>query len=209
MLKVLHRFIGTGIPVYGMNRGTIGFLMNHYMENDLIDRLEKAVVFNLYPLEMKVKTVNNDVKTFLAVNEVSLLRETNQAAKIKIIINHKTRLDTLVCDGVLISTPAGSTAYNFAANGPIVPLTSNLLPLTPISPFRPRRWRGALLSNTDHIHFEIQNAKKRPVSAVADFHEVRDVSEVSVRELRDLALPLLFDPESNFEDRILKEQFMP
>jgi len=209
MLKVLHRFIGSGVPVYGMNRGSIGFLMNNYSEETLLERLEMAVVFNLYPLEMKVTTINNEEKTFLAINEVSLLRETNQAAQIKIVINNKTRLDTLVCDGILISTAAGSTAYNFAANGPIVPLTANLLPLTPISPFRPRRWRGALLSNTDEVRFEIHNAGKRPVSAVADFHEVRDVKAVSIKERKDLALPLLFDPESNFEDRILKEQFMP
>jgi NAD+ kinase len=209
MLKVLHRFIGTGIPVYGMNRGSIGFLMNSYSEDNLYERLESAVVCNLYPLEMKVTTTDNEIKSFLAINEVSLLRQTNQAAKIRITINQLTRLETLVCDGILVSTPAGSTAYNFAANGPIVPITSNILPLTPISAFRPRRWRGALLSNKDKIRFDILNPSKRPVSAVADFHEVREVASVEVRQVQEKAIPLLFDSENNIEERVLKEQFMP
>ncbi len=209
MLKVLHRFLEKNIPIYGMNRGSVGFLMNPYNEEDLIDRIENAASFTLHPLEMKVTTGSGEKHKALAINEVSLLRETNQAAKIKIIIDGEERLDSLVCDGILVSTPAGSTAYNYAANGPIVPLNSNILPLTPISPFRPRRWRGALLSNHNKIHFEIMTPEKRPVSAVADFTEFRDVHSVEVQERKDIKLNLLFDKKNSIAERIIKEQFLP
>lgn len=209
MLKVLHRYIGHNIPIYGMNHGSIGFLLNSYSPDNLMDRLGNAVEFKLYPLEMRAESLDGGVKIELAINEVSLLRETNQAAKIKILIDGETRLDCLVCDGVLVSTPAGSTAYNLAANGPIIPLDSNILPMTPICPFRPRRWRGALLSQDNHVRFEIISPEKRPVSAAADFKEVRDVRWVNVRQRKDVYLPLLFDPENNIAERVMKEQFMP
>ena len=209
MLKVLHRYLGRNIPIYGMNRGSVGFLLNIYNPDNLMERLDKATEFTLYPLEMKVETIDGQMSTELAVNEVSMLRETNQAAKIKISIDGEDRIESLVCDGVLVSTPAGSTAYNFAANGPIIPLGSNILAVTPISPFRPRRWRGALLSHKNTIRFDITDPLKRPVSAVADFTEVRGVLSVEVRERMDITLRLLFDEESNIQERIIKEQFMP
>ena len=209
MLKVLHRFLEKNIPIYGMNRGSVGFLMNPYNEDNLLERLGNAVSVTLHPLEMKVVTSTGEKHTALAINEVSLLRETNQAAKIRISVDDQERLDCLVCDGILVSTPAGSTAYNFAANGPIVPLDSNILPLTPISPFRPRRWRGALLSNNNKINFEIINPEKRPVSAVADFTEFRDVRSVKVQERKDINLKLLFDKKDSIAERIIQEQFLP
>jgi NAD+ kinase len=209
MLKVLHRFLEKNIPIYGMNRGSVGFLMNPYNEDNLLERLANAVSVTLHPLEMKVVTSTGEKHTALAINEVSLLRETNQAAKIRISVDEQERLDCLVCDGILVSTPAGSTAYNFAANGPIVPLDSNILPLTPISPFRPRRWRGALLSNNNKINFEIINPEKRPVSAVADFTEFRDVRSVKVQERKDINLKLLFDKKDSIAERIIQEQFLP
>jgi len=209
MLKVLHRYMDSGIPIYGMNRGSVGFLLNVYNPDNLIERLDRATEFELHPLEMKVETIDGQLSTELAVNEVSMLRETNQTAKIKISIDGEERIAALVCDGVLVSTPAGSTAYNFAANGPIIPLGSNILAVTPISPFRPRRWRGALLSHKNTIRFDILDPLKRPVSAVADFNEVRDVLSVEVRERIDISLRLLFDEESNIQERIIKEQFMP
>lgn len=209
MLKVLHRYIHKKIPIYGMNRGSIGFLLNEYNPDNLIERLTNATAYKLYPVEMKVETIDGDIRTELAVNEISLLRETNQAARIRILIDDKERIPVLVCDGILVSTPAGSTAYNFAANGPIVPLNANVLAMTPISPFRPRRWRGALLSHKNKVRFEIIDPLKRPVSAVADFHEVRDVTSVEICERTDLELNLLFDQDNNIEERIIKEQFMP
>lgn len=209
MLKVMHRYIESETAIYGMNRGSVGFLMNSYSEDNLIDRIDNAISTHLFPLEMKVTLNNGEMHEALAINEVSLLRETNQAAKIKIIIDDKERLESLVCDGILLSTPAGSTAYNFAAHGPIVPLNSNILPLTPISPFRPRRWRGALLSHTNKVRFEILNSEKRPVSAVADFTEFRDVKIVEVMERRDIHLKVLFDQQESIVERIIKEQFLP
>ncbi len=209
MLKVLHRYIGRSIPIYGMNRGSVGFLLNTYKPDSLIERLENSVQFQLHPLEMKVKTLDGQLTSELAINEVSMLRQTNQAAKIRISVDGEERISSLVCDGVLVSTPAGSTAYNFAANGPIIPLGSNVLSITPISPFRPRRWRGALLSHDNKVLFEVIDPLKRPVSAVADFNEVRDVISVQVYERKDIVLKLLFDKENNIQDRIIKEQFMP
>ncbi len=209
MLETLHKHIGSGTPVYGMNRGSVGFLMNGYEARGLRERLESAVAVLLHPLHMEAVTADGDSETALAINEVSLLRETGQAAKIRIRVDGVTRIEELICDGVLVSTPAGSTAYNLSAHGPIIPLGAELLALTPISAFRPRRWRGALLPSRAIVSFEILDAEKRPVSAVADFTEVRDVTKVTVREDREQTLILLFDAEHNLEERILREQFLP
>lgn len=209
MLKVLHRYMERDIPIFGLNRGSVGFLLNEFSSEDLLERISKAVPYKIHPLEMHVETVAGEKRCALAVNEVSLLRQTNQAARLRIDIDGQSRIETLVCDGILVSTPAGSTAYNFAANGPIIPMGSNILALTPISPFRPRRWRGALLSHRNMITFTVLDPKKRPVSAVADFHEVRDIAKVEIHERRDISLTLLFDKESNIQDRIIMEQFIP
>lgn len=206
MLKTMHRYMHTNTKIYGMNRGSIGFLMNEYSPEDLLKRIQKAVVTKLYPLEMKVKN-SEGIHHAIAINEVSLLRQTNQAAKIKISINDIVQLDNLVADGIIIATPAGSSAYNFAAYGPIIPLDANLLALTPICPFRPRRWRGALISHNSKVRFDIIDPEKRPVSAVADSTEFRNIISVEVVEKRDIALRVLFDKENMFEDRVLKEQF--
>ncbi len=209
MLETLHRFIDRQVPIYGMNRGSVGFLMNAFREHGLIDRLRKAQPVVLHPLRMKARLTNGERIQALAINEVSLLRETRQAAKVRIRIDGKERLEELICDGVLVSSPAGSTAYNLSAHGPIVPLGAGILALTPISAFRPRRWRGALLPHTAKVTFEVLEADKRPVSAVADYTEARDVSEVEVCEDRSIDLTLLFDPEHNLEERIIAEQFQP
>lgn len=209
MLHTLHAYMESNIPIYGMNCGSVGFLMNRYGEEDLLNFLEKAKALILHPLKMQAETINGAHYSALAINEVSLLRETNQAAHIRINLDGNVQLKKMVCDGVLVSTPAGSTAYNLSANGPIIPLGAGVLALTPISPFRPRRWRGALLPHTADVCFEIINPNKRPVSAVADFHEVRDVRRVFVKEARDVSLKLLFDPGHSLEDRILREQFDP
>lgn len=208
MLKVLHRYMDAGIPIYGMNRGSVGFLLNPYEPRNLLEMLEKSVEFRLHPLEMVARTVEGQVVHELAVNEVSLLRQTNQAAKIKVFVDDEERISSLVADGILVCTPAGSTAYNFAANGPIIPLRSNVLAMTPISPFRPRRWRGALLSHNNTVCFDILEPTKRPVSAVADFNETRDVVRVAVYERSDITMRLLFDEKNNIEERIIKEQFI-
>jgi NAD+ kinase len=209
MLETLHRFIERGKPIFGMNRGTVGFLMNQYQEEELPARLAAAQRVELHPLAMTARTLAGETVKARAINEVSLLRETRQAAKISVRVDGITRLPLLICDGILISTPAGSTAYNLSAHGPILPLGSAVLALTPISAFRPRRWRGALLSHSAEVAFEILESGKRPVSAVADYTEVRDVVEVRVREDRGVTLKLLFDPEHNLEERILSEQFQP
>ena len=209
MLETLHRFIGRGTPVYGMNLGSVGFLMNEYAEDALRERLERATPVHLHPLLMKARTVRGEESEGLAINEVSLLRETRQSAKIRIRVDGVVRLDELVCDGILVATPAGSTAYNLSAHGPIIPIGAGLLALTPISAFRPRRWRGALLPDSARIGFTILEPEKRPVSAVADYTEVRDVAEVNVSQVQDMTLTLLFDPEHNLEERIVKEQFLP
>ena len=209
MLETLHNNIDSGIPVYGMNRGSVGFLMNIYEQKGLRDRLESAVAVSLHPLHMDAVTTNGTAHEALAINEVSLLRETGQAAKIRIKVDGVIRIDELICDGVLVSTPAGSTAYNLSAHGPIIPVGTELLALTPISAFRPRRWRGALLPDRAEVSFEILDANKRPVSAVADFTEVRDVTQVTVKEAKDHTLTLLFDAEHNLEERIIREQFLP
>jgi len=209
MLETLHSNFDRGTPVFGMNRGSVGFLMNQYDSSGLKDRLESAAAVLLRPLQMEADTASGDTRTALAINEVSLLRETGQAAKIRIKVDNVTRIDELICDGVLVSTAAGSTAYNLSAHGPIIPLGAELLALTPISAFRPRRWRGALLPARAEVSFEILEALKRPVSAVADFTEVRDVTRVTVRESQGKTLTLLFDAEHNLEERILSEQFLP
>ena len=209
MLETLHRLLGTlaTTPVYGMNCGSVGFLMNTYAEDDLPGRLGRAQAAVLHPLRMHAVTETGAVEEALALNEVSLLRQLRQAAKIRITIDGRVRLTELVCDGVLVSTPAGSTAYNLSAHGPIVPLSANLLPLTPISAFRPRRWRGALLPSTVDVLFEVLEREKRPVAAVADFTEVRNVASVAVTEDRSVVTTVLFDPDQGLSERIIAEQF--
>ncbi|BBK37650.1 NAD kinase [Allostella sp. ATCC 35155] len=209
LLETLHRCMGRRVPIFGMNRGTVGFLLNPYSTRNLVERVTEADAVTLHPLHMIATTLGGERREGRAINEVSLLRETRQSAKIRIRIDGIVRLEELVCDGVLVATPAGSTAYNLSAHGPIIPLGSEVLALTPISAFRPRRWRGALLPHGAHVHFEIMEPEKRPVSAVADFTEVRDVAAVEVREDRATAMTLLFDREMNLAERILKEQFQP
>ena len=207
MLETLHRFLDRNVAVYGMNCGSVGFLMNEFSDIGLPARLGRAQAAALHPLHMTATTRDGRQHEALALNEVSLLRQLRQAAKIRIMIDGQVRLTELVCDGVLLATPAGSTAYNLSAHGPIVPLSANLLPLTPISAFRPRRWRGALLPSTAQVLFEVLEADKRPVAAVADFTEVRDVVAVSVREDRSRAAMILFDPGQGLSERIIVEQF--
>ncbi len=209
VLQTLRRYIDRKVPVFGMNRGSIGFLMNDYQTNDLPARLANAQPVTLYPLHMTAKTADGSVKESLAINEVSLLRQTYQAAKLEIQVDGVVRMNELICDGALVSTPAGSTAYNLSAHGPIIPLSADIMALTPISAFRPRRWRGALLPHTSKVRFRVHEPQKRPVSATADDTEIRDVVEVDVSEDRTASFQLLFDPETNLEERILKEQFAP
>jgi NAD+ kinase len=209
VLQTLRRYIERKIPVYGMNRGSIGFLMNDYQTDDLLKRLANAQPVTLYPLRMRAKTADGSTHESLAINEASLLRQTYQAAKLEIQVDGVVRLPELICDGALVSTPAGSTAYNLSAHGPIIPLSAEILALTPISAFRPRRWRGALLPHTAKVRFKVHDYEKRPVSATADDTEFRDVVEVDVAEDREASFQLLFDPEGSLEERILKEQFTP
>ena len=207
MLQTLHRVQQHGLPVYGMKTGHVGFLMNQFREIDLPARIEQAHASVLRPLEMLAITESGGSGGALAFNEVSLLRQTKQAAKICIRLNGAVRLPELVCDGALVATPAGSTAYNLSAHGPILPLDSAVLALTPISPFRPRRWRGAILRADTEVVFEIIDPYKRPVSATADSTEIRDVVEVRIRQSEERTVTLLFDPEHSLEERILAEQF--
>lgn len=208
MLRTLHRFLPAGLPVYGMKLGDVGFLMNRFREDHLHDRLNEANVVELNPLCMVAMTESGNESTALAINEVSLLRQLNQAAHIRILVNGSVKVEDLVCDGVLVSTAAGSSAYNLSAQGPILPLGTEALALTPISPFRPRRWRGAVLPASARVRFEILDNYKRPVSATADAHEIRNVISVDVYEERDIVLKLMFDPDHSLEQRILDEQFM-
>ncbi|KAF1710578.1 NAD kinase [Pseudoxanthomonas kalamensis DSM 18571] len=208
MLQTLHRYGGLGKPVFGMKLGTVGFLMNHHRSEDLLARIAAAEPAKLRPLEMRVTSRSGAVEQSLAYNEVSLLRQTHQAAHIRIDLNGQTRLDELVCDGVMVATPAGSTAYNYSAHGPILPLGSHTIALTPLAPFRPRRWRGAILKADTEVRFQVLDQDKRPVSVTADSHEVRDVLEVTIRESSERMVTLLFDPEHNLEERILSEQFV-
>jgi NAD+ kinase len=207
MLETIHQVLALNVPVYGMNRGSVGFLMNNYSEEDLPGRLSRAQAAELHPLRMHAVTASGAVEEALAFNEVSLLRQLRQASKIRISVDGRVRLEELSCDGVLISTPAGSSAYNLSAHGPIVPLSANLLPLTPISAFRPRRWRGALLPSTADVLFEVLEADKRPTAAVADFTEVRNVVSVAVSEDRSVTVTVLFDPDRGLSERIIAEQF--
>ncbi len=208
MLQTLHKFMHRSTPIYGMNCGTVGFLMNSYSPDNLEERIHEARASTLHPLSMYAQTIDGREKHALAINEVSLFRESRQAAKIRVTVDHVVRLNELICDGVLLSTPAGSTAYNFSIGGPIIPLSGNVLAMTPMGPFRPRRWKGALLPHTASTVFEVLEPEKRPVSAVADFTEIRDVVSVSIDEERAITLSLLFDPEHILEERIIKEQFV-
>ena len=207
MLHTLHATMDLPAPVYGMNRGTVGFLMNDYSEDDLHDRLEAAQCVAINPLRMEAEDENALITHALAINEVSLLRETRQAAKIRIALDGEVRMDELICDGVLVATPAGSTAYNLSAHGPILPIAAQMLALTPISAFRPRRWRGALLPKDAHVRFDVLERHKRPVSATADAVEVRDVARVDVRSASDIEMTLLYDPGHGLEERLIREQF--
>ena len=208
MLQTLHKHMHRNIPIYGMNLGSVGFLMNEFHEDRLIERLNAADIARLHPLRMRATLSNGTEHEALAINEVSLLRETYQVAKIRISIDDKIRMKELSCDGVLVSTPAGSTAYNLSAQGPIIPIDAALLALTPISAFRPRRWRGALLSHLAKVRFEILEPEKRPVSAVADHREFRDVIDVLVEEDTTIDLLMMFDEGHSLDERILTEQFL-
>jgi NAD+ kinase len=207
MLQTMHRHLNSRIPIYGMNRGSVGFLLNDYDENKLRERLEAAETTVIHPLRMTVHDMHGATHEALAFNEVSLFRQIYQAAKLRIAVDGKTRMDELICDGVLISTPAGSTAYNLSAHGPILPINAPLLAMTPISPFRPRRWRGALLPNDAKVVIEVLEPEKRPVSAVADHTEFRDVVRVEVVEESGIDILMMFDPGHTLAERILAEQF--
>ncbi|MCH4150494.1 MAG: NAD kinase [Sphingobium sp.] len=210
MLQVLHQMLESHVikPVFGMNLGTVGFLMNEWRLERLDQRLGAAKPFKVNPLRMHVTTVDGTDVSLPAINEVSLLRETRQTAKIEVSVNGRVVLPELVCDGVLVATPAGSTAYNLSAHGPILPLGSGLIALTPISPFRPRRWRGAILPESTRVRFRILDPQKRPVSAVGDQREVRDIACVEIAIDRATPLTLMFDPEHTLDDRIAAEQFI-
>jgi NAD+ kinase len=208
MLQTLHETVKRRLPIYGVNRGSVGFLMNEYRPEGLLERINKAEAADLHPLVMQAVDANGSRHKALAFNEVSLLRETRQAAKLRISVDGKVRMEELVCDGALLATPAGSTAYNLSAHGPILPIDAALLALTPISAFRPRRWRGALLPRKAHVKFEILEPDKRPVSAVADFTEVRSVLQAEIAEDRAISMTMLFDPGRSLEERIIAEQFM-
>ena len=207
MLHSLHEYLELDVPLYGMNRGTVGFLMNEFREDGLLERLQETREATLHPLRMTVTTVDGSVEEYLAFNEVSVLRLTHQSANIEIKINDVIRLPKLICDGVLISTPAGSTAYNLSARGPIIPLGANVLSLTPISPFRPRRWTGAMLPHDSVVELTNLDPKKRPLGGGADFQEVANAVSIRVSESRSMARRVLFDPDSSLEERILGEQF--
>jgi NAD+ kinase len=207
MLEVLHGNLAARRPIYGMNRGSVGFLMNDYREDELLARIEAAEEAVIHPLDMTAVDTLGRAHKALAINDVSLLRETRQTAKLRILIDGKPRLEELICDGVLVSTPAGSTAYNLSAHGPIIPIDAQVLAVTPISAFRPRRWRGALISHRAQVTFEILEGDKRPVSAVADNVEVRNVARVDITENRSISLSVLFDAGRSLEERLLAEQF--
>lgn len=207
MLQTLHGSQELDVPVYGMNRGTVGFLMNEYREEDLPERLMAAEEEVINPLEMKAECADGTLHEALAINEVSLLRAGPQAAKLRISVDGKVRMKELVCDGALLSTPAGSTAYNYSAHGPILPIGSDVLALTAMSAFRPRRWRGALLPKSAEVRFDVLDARKRPVMADADGRSVRDVIWVEIRSRPDIRHRILFDPGHGLEERLLREQF--
>lgn len=208
MLRSLHKYLHRGVPIFGMNRGSVGFLMNEYKETGLLRRLKRAEAMHIHPLRMVATDTQNKKHEALAFNEVSLLRYRRLAAKLRISVDGKVRLEEMICDGALVSTPAGSTAYNLSAHGPIIPMGADLLALTPISAYRPRLWRGALLPSEAKVTFEVIDPKQRTVNAVADDLAVRNVKRVEVIEDRSIAPVLLFDPEHNMEERILREQFV-
>jgi NAD+ kinase len=207
MLQALHKFMSSGLPIYGMNRGSVGFLMNDFSDKKLLERLHEAELTSIRPLKMTA--IGHDGKTHqgLAFNEVSFLRQRSQAAKLHITIDGKSRLDELICDGLLVSTPVGSTAYNLSAHGPILPIGSSLLALTPISAFRPRRWRGAILPHNAKVKITVLESEKRPVAAVADHIEVRNVATVEIAEDKKRSVKLMFDPGHSLAERVLNEQF--
>ncbi|MCW5713945.1 MAG: NAD kinase [Bauldia sp.] len=207
MLQTLHRFMSTGRPIYGMNCGTIGFLMNEYSDERLPERLAAAKPTTIHPLEMTTRDVDGAAQQAHAFNEVSLIRQSYQAARLRILIDGKPRLEELICDGVLVATPTGSTAYNLSAHGPILPIDAPLLALTPISPFRPRSFRGALLPDRAEVRIEILDYEKRPVNAVADHTEIKSVVSVGIRQDRGKRSIILFDPDHSWDERILAEQF--
>jgi NAD+ kinase len=207
MLQTLHRYMRSGTPIYGMHRGTVGFLMNEFSQRSLIERLEAAKLTVINPLLMRATDVHGNVHIHHAINEVSLFRQAHQAARLRIMVDERERMAELVADGVLVATPAGSTAYNLSAQGPILPINAALLALTPISAFRPRRWRGALLPNTAFVVIEVLEGEKRPVAAVADHDEARDVRRVEILTDRTISIRMLFDPGHSLEERILSEQF--
>ena len=207
MLQTLHAFVSKGIPIYGMNFGSVGFLMNEFSDANLPERLAAAEPARIYPLRMTAYSPAG-TQSATAFNEVSLFRQTRQTAKLRVVLDGKTRLEELVCDGILVATPAGSTAYNLSAHGPILPIDAALLAMTPLSPFRPRRWRGALLPHNAKVRFDILEPVKRPVSAVADDYEVRDVTAVDIAEDRSVSVTMLFDAGHSLRERILAEQFL-
>ena len=207
MLQTLHKFMKSGKPFYGMHRGTVGFLMNEFHPEGLRERLAAAQVATIHPLLMRAKDTAGRTHEYYAINEVSVFRQSYPAARLKILIDGKERLAELAADGALVSTPAGSTAYNLSAQGPIIPIDAPLLALTPISPFRPRRWRGALLPSSARVTFEVLEAGKRPAAAVADHDEVRDVQTVEISMERSISMQMLFDPGHSLDERILREQF--
>jgi len=207
MLESLHKFVASAVPIYGMNFGSVGFMMNDYREDALLERLAAAEPARIHPLRMTAYS-KAGAESAIAFNEVSLLRQTRQTAKIRIVIDGKVRLEELAADGILVATPAGSTAYNLSAHGPILPINAPLLAMTPMSPFRPRRWRGALLPHNTKIRFDILTPARRPVSAVADDYEVRDVERVEIEEDRDITVTMLFDAGHSLAERVLAEQFV-
>lgn len=207
MLQTQHEYMNSGLPIYGMNKGTVGFLMNEYKPDNLRQRVSRALKSKIRPLAMMATDMDGNTHKAIAINEVSLLRQSYQAASLSITTDGKERLEALVCDGVLVATPAGSTAYNLSAHGPILPLGAPLLALTPVSPFRPRRWRGALLPNTVEVIIKVNDPEKRPVNAVADHTEIKSVKEVCIKLDMENSGLILFDPDHSWDDRILAEQF--
>lgn len=207
MLQALHEYEDYAAPLYGMNLGTLGFLLNEHKKDGLFERIQNAKRFNIHPLHMTATDKDGKKHKQVAFNEVSLLRETHNSAKIRISVNDVVRIEELVCDGVMVSTPVGSTAYNSSAGGHILPMDANVLNLTPISAFRPRRWPGAVLRNNSKILFEVKKSVERPVSVSADSKEVRHVREVLIKEARKITKTLLYDPDNTLEERIFKEQF--
>lgn len=208
MLHLLHEYESNPIPIYGINSGTIGFLMNSFQEGDILEAIKKAEESTIYPLRMEVLDSEDNKHSHIAINEVALLRQSSQAAKISIEINGKKRMESLSADGIMLSTPAGSTAYNLSAGGPIIPFGSEILALTPISPFRPRKWHGALLPAKSKVKFTALDFEKRPVSATADSSEVKNIKEVEIFEDRSISFKILFDPNHSLEERIIREQFI-